>query len=263
MNMNKPAILTSHDLLKTFAVIIMVIDHIGYYFYPEDMWWRAVGRIGFPIWFYLIGHASNRDFSPRLVGGALILMAMDIVTGMPVFPLNALVTIMILRLVLDRVMVPVARDFRMVWPMTALFALLFLPTNAIVEYGTLALMFAMLGYMVKNQETLGFRKEGVQNFMLVISLLFVVLQCFVFGFDAAQMIFMAAGTMGVCLVLLYFKAREFPVLDTKIPFYIKWFARFCGRRTLEIYVAHLVLFKIAALAMGRDGMGLFSFKFFV
>ena len=41
-----PAEITSYDLLKAAAVIIMIIDHVGYYFFIDEMWWRAVGRIG-------------------------------------------------------------------------------------------------------------------------------------------------------------------------------------------------------------------------
>ena len=53
--------LTSYDLLKTLALVLMVIDHIGYFFYPEEMWWRVLGRLSVPIWFFLIGYANARD----------------------------------------------------------------------------------------------------------------------------------------------------------------------------------------------------------
>ena len=68
-----PKDLTSHDLLKAFAVIIMVIDHAGYYFFPDQEWWRAIGRIGFPIWFFLVGHARGRVISRKLIIGAGLL----------------------------------------------------------------------------------------------------------------------------------------------------------------------------------------------
>ncbi len=36
-----PAPLTAYDLLKTLAIILMVVDHIGAYFFPDQMWWRV------------------------------------------------------------------------------------------------------------------------------------------------------------------------------------------------------------------------------
>lgn len=60
-----PREVTSYDLLKCAAVIIMVIDHVGFYFYPENLWFRAVGRIGFPVWFFLVGYARGRDIPPQ------------------------------------------------------------------------------------------------------------------------------------------------------------------------------------------------------
>ena len=38
-----PQELTSYDLLKTLAVVTMIIDHIGLYFFPDDVGWRIVG----------------------------------------------------------------------------------------------------------------------------------------------------------------------------------------------------------------------------
>jgi len=52
-----PSLLTTHHLFKAFALVIMTIDHVGAFLYPDDLWWRAVGRIATPIWFFLVGYA--------------------------------------------------------------------------------------------------------------------------------------------------------------------------------------------------------------
>ena len=44
-----PKDLTSYDLLKSFAVILMILDHIGYCFYPAEMWFQALD-IGKSLW---------------------------------------------------------------------------------------------------------------------------------------------------------------------------------------------------------------------
>lgn len=41
-------------VLKMIAVAIMIIDHTGLFFFPEAMWLRIIGRIGFPIFAYFI-----------------------------------------------------------------------------------------------------------------------------------------------------------------------------------------------------------------
>ncbi len=41
-------------VLKMIAVILMIIDHTGLFFFPEALWLRVIGRIGFPIFAYFI-----------------------------------------------------------------------------------------------------------------------------------------------------------------------------------------------------------------
>jgi len=42
---------TALDAMKLFAIFNMTADHMGAYFFPDDLWWRAVGashsRCGF------------------------------------------------------------------------------------------------------------------------------------------------------------------------------------------------------------------------
>lgn len=40
--------------LKMIAIISMLIDHIGYIFFPDLLYFRAIGRIAFPIFCFLI-----------------------------------------------------------------------------------------------------------------------------------------------------------------------------------------------------------------
>ncbi len=251
--------LTAHDLLKAFAVIIMIIDHIGAYFFPEQLWWRAIGRIGFPIWFYLIGHASGRDIPWKLWAGALLLIALNPVVGMSFLSLNALVTIMVLRLIIDDVMNVAREKPAIIWPMLALMAVFIFPTNMLMEYGTQALMFAMLGYMVRHKAELPFSADTLRLYMMAVASIFLVFQWADFGFSMAQFLIMAAGTMAVCLVLLDFKAAEYPALGQKMPAPVKWVLQICGRYTLEIYVLHLAIFKLAAVSMGLPNFAWFHF----
>lgn len=44
----------SGTVLKLIAVVSMTIDHIGYIFFPHQIWFRILGRLSFPIFAYMI-----------------------------------------------------------------------------------------------------------------------------------------------------------------------------------------------------------------
>lgn len=66
-----------NDVLKLIAIITMLLDHIGYMFFPKTVIFRAIGRIAFPIFAYHIAlgyrHTSNlKRYAKRLFVFALI-----------------------------------------------------------------------------------------------------------------------------------------------------------------------------------------------
>lgn len=63
-------------MLELIAMATMLIDHIGAVFFPITIVLRAIGRISFPIYCYLLvrGYKSTRNYSKYL--GRLILLAM-------------------------------------------------------------------------------------------------------------------------------------------------------------------------------------------
>lgn len=63
--------------MQFFAMLTMLIDHIGYLFFPDHPLWRIVGRIAFPLYAYgvILGfqHTANlRKYLTRLLILALI-----------------------------------------------------------------------------------------------------------------------------------------------------------------------------------------------
>lgn len=265
MNIAKPlpSSVTSYDLIKAVAVIIMICDHIGFYFFPENEWWRAFGRIGFPVWFFFVGHASGRDLSPRLIGGAVMLAVVSAIVSMPVFPLNALVTIILIRLLLDPVMRYAAQGTGPLIQVMVVLTLLALPASLITEYGTLGLLFAVFGYIVRHKDTVMAGRDIRLPVTLACFLSFAILQEIVFGFEQPAFMFMATGTLATCLLMMYFRPMEYPRLSARIPAIFKAPIQFMGRRTLEIYIAHLLLFKVLAAILNPGLYPLFQFRLFM
>ena len=123
----------SHDWLKAIAITLMVVDHIGVYFFPEEYLFRFVGRFSFPIFFFLIGytyqglrHDSPADSStwkkyytklPKVLQKwvnffwafniksdlllcLLLITLTDLAVDRQIFPLNILFSVIVCRTVL-------------------------------------------------------------------------------------------------------------------------------------------------------------------
>ncbi len=247
-----PSSITSYDLLKTFAVVIMVVDHVGAYFFPDQLWWRSIGRIGFPVWFFLVGHASGRDLPLKLIIGAFLLMLGNFMAGMPIFPLNALVTIGVIRLLIDPVMERGLSAQKHLWGIAAMLMFLTLPSGLFTEYGTMALITAMFGYMVRHRDKIN-DDVLIFRFMVFALVTFIILQQITFGFTPSQFLFMAIGTAMVRLGLYYFQPQTFPKLTDILGGAATYVIQLCGRKTLEIYVVHLLAFKALAVFLGLEG----------
>lgn len=68
---------TRSDTLKLIGIISMVIDHVGYIFFPDTQIFRWIGRISFPIFAYHTALATRytsniRTYQRRLFKFALV-----------------------------------------------------------------------------------------------------------------------------------------------------------------------------------------------
>lgn len=69
------------DTLKLIAILTMLIDHIGYLFFPGQIVWRMIGRLSFPIFAFLVARGSRLTKSqPRYF---LRLMGYGVVSQLP------------------------------------------------------------------------------------------------------------------------------------------------------------------------------------
>ena len=255
-----PKEITSYDLVKMFAVIIMIIDHVGVYFFPEELWLRVVGRMCVPVWCFLIGYARSRDVSSRLWGGALILMGVDVIVGYPIFPANILFTFLWVRLILDYVAKWLeGYDLKRVVAVVGMLVL-FVPTAFLSDYGTSALALALYGYFVRRYQDGACSQSFMRWSMVLAFIFFFFSQQIFFGFDPLQFGVLGGGLLLVAIALQYFRVHNFVGLKERIGVVAAAVLKLCGRYSLEIFVVHLLIFKALAFMCGREGMGLFAFK---
>lgn len=260
MNKFLPASLTSYDFLKFVALVTMIIDHAGYFFFPEEEWMRMIGRISAPIWLFLVGYAQSRDFSLRMWIGIALIALSAFVVGDHILPLSILASILVFRALIDPVMAAIKANPAMLYPfMTILFFLMF-PTSGLIEYGAPAMMFVILGYAVRHQDADPFLKSHLLPIALITAAVHAVFQgylFFTFSFTPVQKLIVAAELLAIVVLLTQFRPHVYPALTARLPAPLVGLVQLAGRRSLEIYVAHIVLFRLAALALGLDGFRLF------
>lgn len=229
------------DVAKFLAIIIMVIDHIGFYFFPNDLWFRAIGRIGFPIWFFFAGYSRPGKFSYEILILAGLLTLLKTAVLIPVLPLNALFTIILCRFYADFL----RKDnkfakwgrFNLIVIFIAL-AIWFPITNFMFEYGTLAFIFTICG--VLQREFPGHINTTIAFAFAIIY--FVFIEYIWFSFSVPQFIIMAIGTLIVVNFLSGLEMKQVAYLEkfgiaTKV-------GMFLARNSLYFYFLHIILFAI-------------------
>lgn len=228
----------SHDLAKTIAVLLMIVDHIGFFFFPYDLEWRAVGRICVPIWFFMAGYAKPSRDSTELKILALLMVVADIVMVEPLFPLSVLVSVLVCRAF---VRAAHEKEFRPVFfPVVILFVLVwYLPAKLLFEYGSLGIIFAYSGYLARQYPG----SVSAKLCIMLCGVIFIADQQFViFNFSIPQFLLMATGVILICGWLAFFSTRPIKSIPDG-P--VGVFVRFTGRNTLYIYFLHYVAFEIA------------------
>jgi len=227
--------LNSYDILKLVALAAMVLDHMGAYFWPQLEWLRAVGRLAFPFFLFLVGYSGVWKISCELVVCALLIILCAIVTHHSVFPLNILVTIIITRLAMDwlirKEMLPQRFAF------VSFACVVWFPLMLWFDYSTLAIVFALAGYL-QRQHTHSTQKS---IFIYAVVLLYFVIECVIFRFHFASLCILAFEAIIMAYLMIHFyvhtRSESASVPATHI---LQWIAR----NTLPLYTIHVVLFMI-------------------
>lgn len=243
-----PRNVTSYDLLKTFAIVLMFIDHVGYYFYNEEHWMRIIGRGCAPILFFLAGYARTRELEPRLWLALAIMEVGRFMAGMPILPANIAATFLLIRMMIDRLMLYVTAKPENFWQINGCMILLVLPTYFLFEYGAHGFYFAMLGWLVRKHyegSPLTSRDRINAQFLFTVSV-YIFWETVTFLFSRFEMFALSAWIVPIIWTATYFRPLEFPALNARYLIPVKALLQFCGRWSLEIYVVHVMVFQAIA-----------------
>lgn len=68
-------------MIKLIAAVCMVVDHIGYIFFPEQLFWRLIGRISMPLFAYSIArgyeYSRQKNSMPRYIKRMVVFTAVS------------------------------------------------------------------------------------------------------------------------------------------------------------------------------------------
>lgn len=209
----------TYDLLKAIAVLAMVADHGGVYLWPEQLWWRVVGRIAFPLFLFLVGYSGQQRVTASLLAMATIVSLLDYADSGTVFPLNILWAIALTRWYLGRSSLTTTYahllPLMLAWPFIA----------PVLAYGTTPLLVGIAGAGLRHA------LSTVSKTVLGLTLLFhCITQLVSFDFSLGQQL----GTSAV-IILLGTVLYRFQMHPLPLPRWIVWLSRYA----LEVYVLHL------------------------
>jgi len=230
--MATPREFNSWDLVKLLGLALMLVDHIGLFFFPDELWLRAIGRSAAPIFLFLGGYASSYRLRWDLVIlGILLTVSNTLVAGHFVL-LNILLTIVICRLILGW------RESKggIVQPFAWYFvAMAWIISLAIIQYGSFGLLFALCGYMKRFAERYTLRQR--QLFWLLTFVSHGLLQMVATKLNLPEALLMAAVLAGVYTLLWRLEIRPVrvaPVIDS--------IGKWAARHMAYIYAGHLWFF---------------------
>lgn len=216
-----------YDYLKVFALIIMIIDHIGAFYFPDLLWFRAVGRVGFPVWFFLFGYfyTGKSSFVLYLLSGLIALISF--INNHSILPLDALLSFAISIELVKRY------GYKFWFPYVCA---LFYPLSALgFAYGSLATLFVWAGWFHRN----------VQNISVVpsviISLSFSIWQilCLPYDFYQSSFILVITALVVISLTLPLINVNNLNAKLTNIVLSL-------SSNTIYWYYLHLTLFIFTA-----------------
>jgi hypothetical protein len=235
------------DWLKTVSIILVAVDHFGYFFVENDQWWSVFGRLAAPTFFFLLGYAASRHVPVYwiVLGAVLTLLDSSNNDWTWVAP-NILLSFALIRFARPAVLYVIDRH---AWASVVGLSLALVAaapfSTQMVEYGTAGWLWALLGVCRRSAvDGMSIDAAGSSATSGGIIPLVAVTTAGVYlwqeqkayAFTDVQFTVFAMGTCALTIVLVIYRRGKSPVQP---PASVATVLRFVGRRTLEIYALQL------------------------
>jgi hypothetical protein len=242
------AALTTHDVFKFFAITLMVVDHVGYIFFPEELWWRVAGRLCVPIWIFFAGYARPNKFHDELIPLGAMLVLTDWWVGEHILPLNIFATIIVCRMFVDYAETLTHDAMALATLLTI--SLILLPlTVFLFEYGSQVFPQAIAGFYARY-----YRGHWLAAVSLGLAwLIFCTMQTLSFEFSPLQTGSVFAGCAVVCLTLHRYELKTLPQTEGHL---LAKPVAFIARNSHYVYTLHLIAFLLLRECMRHPATGI-------
>lgn len=260
----EPHTVDNTDWLKTAAIILVIIDHFGYFFMENDLWWGVFGRFAAPTFFFLVGYATSRGVPLHWIGLGVGLTLLDSWNAdwEWVAP-NILLSFAIIRIAQPYVLAIVRRRPWIAFAVLLAVLLALLPFAAkMVDYGIEGWLWALVGLyhrlyvdgkaatevgtasqaVAQDADPVSKQAGAVRLFVcLAAAVIYVWQEQIEFSFPQTHLIVLI---IGLCLLSLSFLAFFRGPSRFQPPSVIAGVMGFAGRHTLEIYAVQLAVSEI-------------------
>jgi hypothetical protein len=247
------------DWLKTVAIILVVVDHTGYFFIENAQWWSVFGRMAAPPFFFLMGYAHTRTVPFHWIWLGIILTVLDSSNSDWTWMApNILLSFAFIRLTRPYVEIFVQRYDWLAFGLLVLALIAVLPITAnLVDYGAEGWLWALFGFSqriyVDGRLAAGVNEAALspppaKNVMTADAGLTRLLTCFAaaviyiwqepkdFAFSQVQLVAFILGVSILAVSLCLFRRGPSRIQP---PEPIAGILRYIGRYTLEIYAIQL------------------------
>jgi non-ribosomal peptide synthetase-like protein len=244
------------DWLKLAAIILVLVDHVGYFFIDDDHWWSVFGRMAAPSFFFLIGYAQTRAVPLQWIFlGAILTLLDSSNNGWTWVAPNILVSFSLIRFARPYAQRLTQRYGLVAYAIVAAVLVALLPGAAnVLDYGTEGWLWALLGMAQRMRvdarsvndpalsRTTTYKYDLIRILVCIVAAAAYILQeQKEFQFSSVQF-----NTFVLCLGILSLVFLVFARGASRIqpPSFVAAALRSIGRQTLAIYALELAAFEI-------------------
>jgi hypothetical protein len=209
------------DLLKTLAIIAVVIDHIGLYLYPDIAAMRAIGRIAMPLFCFFAGYNFNHRPKHKIIVWGVLFQIYTIILFKKFMVANILIPIYLGQWYIYFVRNDLNTFFYGGYLHVVGMGLLWCVTWVFVDYGTIVIAIMILGYIARHD---ALNLKLCSFIAIIISILHTITAFALYFSDSNIMLVIILSALTYTLMV----ARSF---NQKIFINLQWISR----NTLYIY----------------------------